>query len=127
MPSDRQIEASTPYVDKISKMIPAEFVGAYTAIHNIIESNSGLGASDPGYYSNIHVIVGIILLLIMPFYMFKILNVKNIAQTTGTMIAFIIWAISIGGIFYETSWYYPYYSTIAIIIWTLISPMVVQK
>jgi hypothetical protein len=50
MPSDRQIEASTPYVDKISKMIPAEFVGAYTAIHNIIESNSGLGASDPGYY-----------------------------------------------------------------------------
>jgi hypothetical protein len=121
--SDRQITDTTSYSDSLIKLIPSEFIAAYLAIHNTVISTE-LPEEKIHY---ILLVCGAILLLFQPFYLSKALNVKNISQIIMSSICFIVWVISLGGVldFYE--WYVPVYSTLAIILWTTISPLLVSK
>lgn len=121
--SDRQITTSTSYSDSLIKLIPSEFIAAYLAIHNTVISTE-LPEEKIHY---VLLVCSAILLLCQPFYLNKTLKVSNISQIVVSCICFVVWAISLGGIldFYE--WYVPVYSTLAIILWTMVSPLLVSK
>lgn len=121
--SDRQITDTTKYVDSLVKVIPSEFIAAYLAIHTAVISGIENEARQFGVLS----FVAVLLLLVLPFYFFKTLNITNISQIIVSCASFLIWVVSLGGILEKYSWYLPVYSTVAIILWTLISPSLVSK
>lgn len=122
--SDRKIESSTPYVDRLTKLIPAEFVAAYLAIYNLILTQSEM--SD-GTKADVLAIVATILFCSLPFYLWLVLRVNSFPQIVASMISLIVWVLSLGVILSGSSWYLPIYSTIAIILWTTLSPLLVRS
>ena len=119
--SDRQITDTTKYVDSLVKLIPSEFVATYLAIHTATSS-----IEDEGRQFSVLVFSAIFLLIVLPVYFYKTLKVINVPQIAASWFSLLIWIISLGGILEVYSWYLPIYSTIAIILWTLISPSLVS-
>ena len=110
--SDRQITDTTTYADSLIKLIPSEFIATYLAIHNTVISTE-MPEENQHY---LLVICGFILLLVQPFYLHRTLNVTNISQIFVSCVCFIVWIVSLGGILDVYVWYFPVYSTLAIIL-----------
>ncbi len=121
--SDRAITKSASYSDKLVRLVPAEFVAAYLAIHNLLRTNQQL--SDQEIF-NILVVSSLIMLAIQPFYLYLAVSVTSKWQIVISEISLVIWIISMGGILETYSWYLPLYSSVAIILWTLSSPLLVR-
>jgi hypothetical protein len=115
---------TSAYLDHLTQLIPSEFIAAYLAIYNaIINAN----ISEDYLISSYLTISGIILLLILPFYIYFIKKVNSVVNIVCSCISLVIWVISIGKILEWTSWYKPVFATIFIIIWTLVSPLLVAE
>lgn len=122
--SDRQIEQSTPYVDRLTKLIPAEFVAAYLAIHTLVTNQPNM-PEDTQFYALL--ITGLILLVAQPVFLVKSLGVTSLSQNVVSAASLVIWIVSLGGVLDNYDWYLPAYSAISIILWTLLSPLLVRK
>ncbi len=113
----REINTGQNYVEKLLRLIPSEIVAAYLVISGIIPYNF----SKWGF-----LIISVILLAIIPFYLWRILNVKNKLQIISTAIAFAIWMYSLnGGPFFAFGLYKSWLASIILIIWTLIMPIII--
>ena len=121
--SERAITEASSYTDRILKLVPAEFVAAYLAIHNAIASTE----MDEGRQFEVSLASSLLLLAILPFYSDRILGIRSKRQNVAAAISFMIWVISLGGVLESFAWYLPVYSTIAIIIWTLAAPLLVTR
>ncbi len=81
----REIRTDQIYFDKLLKLMPSEIVAAYLVITGIIPYN----AAKVG-----NIIVFMIILIIIPIYLWRAQDVKNKSQITATSIAFLVWVYS---------------------------------
>jgi hypothetical protein len=117
----RAIAPTSTYADKLVKLIPAEWVGAYIAIKGILDS--GQGVPHEVYYGTI-----LILSALLPLYLRRVLAIESKSQILVTTASFLIWVFSLGGDHVGAiSWYEPYQGSVLLILWTLAVPVVVGE
>ena len=112
----REIKSYNHYKDRLLKLIPTEIVAAYLVIEGIIPEGDPLA----GWVS---LLSALILLILIPFYLQKIMAVKRTRQVVFTMISFIIWIYSIGGPFEDYGIYVGYIGSVLLVLWTLLIPL----
>ncbi len=111
----RQILAENPYKDRLLKLIPSEIVAAYLVIEGLIPEKAStapwvsLGAT-------------LILLVLIPFYMTRIMEVKVPRQILFTMVSFMVWVYALGGPFAYYGLYTGYIGSVILVLWTLLIP-----
>jgi len=111
----RQIKQENSYQSRLLKLIPTEIVAAFLAISGFI----------PDDYLNARILmtlVSIVLLLLIPFYLYFLQGVKGGFQIAFTSISFIIWVYSIGGPFIYWGIHDAIIGSALLVIWTLLIP-----
>ncbi|MBN1508347.1 MAG: hypothetical protein JW955_15975 [Sedimentisphaerales bacterium] len=117
----RNISSANTYTDKLIKLIPAEWVSAYIAIKGILDSAQDV--THAMYWATF-----LILLVGLPFYLRRVLDIKAKKQIAVTTVSFIVWVFSLGGEHVGAiEWYAPYQGSILLILWTLAVPIFVGK
>lgn len=86
-------ETPDNYVTQIVKLIPAEIVGVYLGIQNLL-----FKLDDPSK-SYIQIVIFILILAIIPKYLERVGGITDPNQRMISLISYIIWAISLGGPF----------------------------
>lgn len=117
----RTISHTNTYMDKLVKLIPAEWVSAYVALKGILDSAPG--APHLVYYATV-----VLLLLLLPLYLRRVMGVESVGQILATMVSFVIWVFSLGGEYVGAlPWYEPYQGSIVLILWTLAIPVLMGQ
>jgi hypothetical protein len=80
------------YLSKLIKLIPAEVVSVYLAVFNIIK---GAGPTEGSVI--LQWIVFAIVLLVTPFYLYRIAKIKSYKQIAFCTLSLVVWIFSIGG------------------------------
>jgi hypothetical protein len=86
-------EAQDNYAAQIVKLIPAEIVGVYLGLQNLVDS-----LAEPTRYVT-QLIFFIIILGIAPLYLKRVGGITDKRQRIIAIISFCIWSISLGGPF----------------------------
>ena len=113
----REIREAQKYKDRLLKLIPSEIIAAYMILSGIIPQNSAKWGT---------LIVSIVLLILVPFYLWKIHNVKHSPQIIVTSISFVVWVYSLGGPFQFWGVYKSWIGSVILVLWTLIVPIVIN-
>ena len=113
----REIRKDQNYRDRLLKLIPSEIVAAYMVLAGIIPEDKAKWGT---------LIVSIVLLVLVPFYLWKMQNVQRNSQVIFTMISFVVWLYSLGGPFEVWGLYEAWIGSIILVLWTLIIPLVVN-
>ena len=122
-----QQEAADNYAAQIVKLIPAEIVGVYLGLQNLVDS-----LTEPARYVT-QLIFFIIILGIAPIYLKKVGGITDNRQRMIAIISYCIWSISLGGPFAYllTKYNSPISAQIIggalIMIYTLIVPILYKK
>ncbi len=114
----REISNNQNYIEKLLRLIPSEIIAAYLIIIGII----------PGGFSKWGgLIITVLILALIPFYLWRVQNVKNYMQITATAAAYLVWVYSLnGGPFQPWGLYRSWLASIILILWTLIIPVLVK-
>ena len=112
------------YFEKLLRNIPADIVAGWTALQGIIIDQAG---NSP----TIQWIVFGTLLVLSPLYVCYIktepkgLALNKIFPCFSSLLSFTVWVFALGGPFMATwpKWYQPFYGSIALILATLILPV----
>lgn len=112
------------YFEKLLRNIPADIVGGYTALQGIIIDQAG---NSP----TIQWIVFGVLLSLTPLYVCYMkteppgFTLNKIFPCMASAFAFAVWVFALGGPFAAQwpKWYMPVYGSIALILTTLILPV----
>jgi hypothetical protein len=112
------------YSDKIMKSIPAEIVGAWVAAKGLVDSANNVPKNTTLW---ICFAVGVVLTFLWTRKQIQgsgqppSLKAKQMLVATG---AFIIWVFALGPPFDSLAWYHSLYASLALIGYTLITPLV---
>jgi len=113
----RAIKQINMYKERLLKLIPSEIVAAYLALQGMIpQEHSKWGL----------LFISIFLLILTPFYLKKFQNVTNWVQVSITTLSFVIWVYTLGGPFELWGIHEPWIGSIAIVLWTMIVPLVIE-
>ena len=113
----REIREDQNYRDRLLKLIPSEIVAAYLVLSGIIPREAKLGT----------LIVSIVLLVLVPFYLWRLHNVQRTSPLMITTISFVVWVYSLGGgPFAVWELYEPWIASVILVLWTLVIPLVVN-
>jgi hypothetical protein len=114
----REIKEDQKYKDRLLKLIPSEIVAAYLVLSRIIPEGSARWGT---------LIVSIVLLVLVPFYLWRMHDVRRTSQLIITMLSFVVWVYSLGGGPFE-AWqlYQPWIASVILVLWTLVIPLVVN-
>lgn len=124
MPANAQIQPDDEALNRLMKSVPAEFAATFIALNSFME------AAPEAVKSSVLVGAGIFMLLILPFYQWKVRGIIALSQQVAAWLAFLILGINISGstILGNTNWYSPYYGGAAVILWAIVAPIfTVQK
>lgn len=113
--SVRTITSSSNYLEKLVKLIPAEIIGAYLAIQNLVLNETEV--RDAVLWISIA-----ILFLLIPFYLKRTQSIRSLSQILVTMISFLVWVYAIGGIILFPD-QPPVIATAVLILWTAAIPV----
>jgi hypothetical protein len=113
----REIKDVQNYQDRLLKLIPSEIVGAYMVLQGIIPAAQAKWGTT---------VISLILMILTPFYLNRIQNVKRLAQLIVTTISFAVWVYSLGGPFQLWGLYQSWIGSTVLIIWTITVPMIVN-
>ena len=113
----REINQYNHYKDRLLKLIPSEIVAAYLVIEGIIPS----GAPHAPLVS---LMAALVLLILIPFYLKKTMDVKRTGQIILIMVSFIIWIYSLGGPFALYGVHIGYVGSVLLVLWTLAIPLI---
>ncbi len=116
---DRNIDPKkeNQYKDVLLKLLPGEIVAAFLVLDGII-----LPQELNAKWLSLGVVV--VLLIMTPFYLIRIYNVKRWRQLLFISVSFIVWVYSVGGPFKYWDLYNPRLGSIFLILWTLLIPLV---
>jgi hypothetical protein len=121
----RAIKPDQDYKSKLLKLIPTEIIAAYMALHGIFQGQViAPGGADVTYVVGWTVFV--ILLVLTPFYLARIHNVRDKTQLTLTTLSFVVWVYTLGGPFQMAGWYQPQIASCVLVLWTLIVPLFIE-
>jgi ABC-type polysaccharide/polyol phosphate export permease len=110
------------YFDKLLKYIPTEIVGGWVALTGLIKGSSDIPAT-PLLWGFFIFFIGLTAL-----YIFQQTSEPNkspaLTQIVVSMGAFTIWVFALGEPFASLSFYRPVYGSIALILYTLVIPLI---
>lgn len=112
-------EPKDPYADKILKYLPGEAVALYLTAIGLISA-----AKDQIPFDIMTWIVFIGVLIVLPIYLWKAQSVKVWIQIAITMVAYVLWVLTVGGPFAQFSWYNPVYGALGVLFFTFVVPKV---
>jgi len=122
-----QREDQDNYTAQIVKLIPAEIVGVYLGLQNLVNS-----LEEPTRYIT-QLVFFIIILSIAPLYLERVGGITDKRQRMIAIISYCIWSISLGGPFayllveYESPISAQIIGGALIMIYTLVVPMLYNK
>ena len=110
----REVKTDQDYKSKLLKLIPSEIIAAYILIGGIIPA-------DYKYWGCL--IAAIILLVLIPFYLRRLYDVKRLGQIIYIMIAFVIWIYTLGEPFRHWGIWQEWIGSALLILYTLTIPL----
>jgi hypothetical protein len=110
----REVKTDQDYKNKLLKLIPSEIVAAYILIGSIIPD-------EYKYWGTI--ITAVIMLILIPFYLRRLYDVKRLGQIIYIMIAFIIWIYTLGEPFSHWGIWQEWIGSVLLILYTLAIPL----
>jgi hypothetical protein len=121
----RQVEADSSYSDRLLKLVPAEFVTAYVAATQAVQSQTAL--RQPVLLTLV-----VVFALLIPIYLFKFQGVTSRMQIAMTTLSFLIWTYTLGDAFQTGPWmptdlFIPEIASIMLVLWTVIVPLFVKQ
>jgi len=101
------------------KSVPAEFAATFLALNSFLEG------APSGQQSSVLTIGGFVMLIILPFYQWKVRHVTSLGQHIASALAFVIWGLNISGsaVLGNLEWYSPYYAGGLLILWAVVAPI----
>ena len=110
----REVKTDQDYKIKLLKLIPSEIVAAYILIGSII----------PDEYKQWGTIVtAVIMLVLIPFYLRRLYDVKRLGQIIYIMVAFLIWIYTLGEPFRYWGIWQEWIGSALLILYTLTIPL----
>jgi hypothetical protein len=107
------------YFDKVIKNIPADIVGAWTAVSGLV-----LGAASSVPKNTVLWIAFAVGILLTALWTLKQTQQPNMPPATKQTIistgAFFVWVFALGGPFAGLAWYNPLYGSLLLIAYTLV-------
>ena len=110
----REVKSDQDYKSKLLKLIPSEIVAAYILIGGIIPA-------DYKYWGTL--VTAVIMLVLIPFYLRRLYDVKRLGQIIFVMIAFVIWIYTLGEPFRHWGIWQEWIGSALLIIYTLTIPL----
>jgi branched-subunit amino acid transport protein len=111
------------YLTKLLKYVPPEIIGAYVFLTGIINSN----VTDKTALRWWLAALLVAMLALTAVYDRRVLNIIRGGQILMSVIALAAYAFAGGGWFATTSWYHPWYGTIALVVFGLLVALVRMK
>ena len=112
-------ENSDDYKDRLIKMIPADVVAVYLACNTAVGQFKG----DYSWYWYVFAII----LFFTPFYLIRVLEVKDLVQIILMCVSFILWTMTIDNpfvkLFNGDINKLKLFSTIAVALYTFVMPI----
>ncbi|MCK1385760.1 hypothetical protein [Bradyrhizobium sp. 21] len=84
----REIKKTDNNLDRLYKLLPAEITGAYIAIRTLITPENN---SQDGFL----LFFAIVILVIAPFFYYRVLGVRNLLQVVFLTFSYVVWAANI--------------------------------
>ncbi len=123
----RQINDTQQFSDKLVKFIPTEIIGAYMVLAGFLGFGPGTNLNTSDHMQGILIqVVFFIFLVLTPVYLWKISNVTNKMQLLIATGSFAVWVYTLGGPFDVWNLYNSDISSVTLVIWSLIPPLLVQ-
>jgi hypothetical protein len=114
---------STPtaddFVTRLVKYIPAEVLGAYLFVANLIDQN--VPQERRGAWLLGLLVVSIVVLVL---YDWLVLNIVRALQIAISALGLVVYVYSIGGVFATQSWYQAWWGTLALVVFTIVVGLV---
>ena len=117
------VPTSDDYLTKLLKYVPLEVLGAYLFIAGVIESNVD-DAGDQAWWLG-GLLVGILAITVP--YDIRVLNMVRPMQIAMSMVGLAVYVFAIGGWFATTTWYEPWYATLALPLFGLLVAIIRLK
>ena len=114
-----EAERTDSYSDKIIKYLPGEAVALYITAIGLITS-----AGDQIPVDTLTWVVFAGVLVMLPLYLWFGQNVKSLVQVIITVVAYVLWILTLGGPFALYSWYHPIYGSLGVLFFTFIVPKI---
>lgn len=121
--SSASVGSPNAYLDRLYKLIPTELTAAYVAIASLVDPvNNG-----DDHLWVLPVSYGVLQILV-PIYMWRLQGVRDIAQLVVSSVSFPIWAANASSILVNERFSFMNGVTlgVALILWTLIVPLIVK-
>lgn len=111
------------YTDRITKLLPTEFVGAYLAVTQVVKND--LDWSQP-----LLLVCLLVCLFSIPIYLKRIKKINDLRYRVVVTLSFLVWAYALGDVFepgpvIRYDLYYPSVGAVLMIIWGLV-PLVLD-
>lgn len=110
----REVKTDQEYKMKLLKLIPSEIVAAYILIGSIIPEEYKLWGT---------IATAVIMLVLIPFYLRRLYDVKRLGQIIYIMLAFIIWIYTLGEPFRYWGIWQEWIGSALLILYTLTIPL----
>ena len=110
--------AISNYTDRITRILPTEFVAAYLAVTQIVKEE--LALRQP-----LLLLCLAVFIVMIPLFLVMIKGIKNPLHIAVVVLSFIVWAYALGDAFQPGSWieldlYRPTVGVVLLIVWGLV-------
>ena len=117
----RQLDRDSDYSDRLLKLIPVEFIGAYVAVSQLV-------AEEPSLRQPVLISVVVGFTVLIPLYLYKIQRVKRVGQLLATSASFLVWTYSLGDAYQPGPWvnsnlFIPAIGSVVLVLWTSVAPL----
>jgi hypothetical protein len=110
----REVKTDQDYKSKLLKLIPSEIVAAYILIGGIIPAEYKFWGT---------LVTAVLMLVLIPFYLRRLYDVKRLGQVVYIMIAFVIWIYTLGEPFLHWGIWQEWIGSALLILYTLTIPL----
>jgi hypothetical protein len=116
------IPSGDDYATKLVKYIPPELIGAYVFLSTTIGSNAT--AKDRSWWLGCLLVA---MLALTAVYDWRVLNIVRAGQILMSVIGLAVYVFAVGGWFATTTWYQPWYGSIALVLFGLLVAVIRLK
>jgi hypothetical protein len=113
------VPSGDDYSTKLVKYVPPELVGAYVFLSATISTNAA--AKDRPWWLGGLLIA---MLALTALYDWRVLNIVRAGQIVISVIGLGVYVFAVGGWFATTTWYQPWYGSIALVVFGLLVAVV---
>jgi hypothetical protein len=121
-----EIKSDDEPLDRLTKSVPAEFASVFLALNSFFKIGDIDNSKDTVLMCSF-----ILLLIMLPFYLWRVRQIRMISQHVASFLALFIWAFNINpDIFGYNEWLTPHSSAIggaSVILWAVVAPLITSQ